>query len=161
MKTRSSSFSRRTSASRRKSATLLGHTMVARTLRRPLCPTCSVRAHRRPRRQQALLQRPRRQQALLQRPLRTTRFPGPKSWCHLCTQIFGTAKKEQRAETTWSKTERAVTTGISLRCSCGTSSHTRLWLTDRNAATSCSAAGSRMVLQIRSRPRILTGCAVA
>ena len=161
MKTLSSSSSKRTSASHRRSATLLGHTMAARILRRPFCPACLVRAHRRTRRQQALLQQPRRKQALLQRLLPTIRYPGRKKRSHLCTLISGTEKKEELQETTWSRTERAAPTGSSLRFSCGTSSHMRRWLTAVNAATSCSWAGNLMELGSRLRPRIRTGCGVA
>ena len=140
MKIRSSWFSRRTSASARTSVTLLGHTKIAGTLPRPCCPHCSGRAHRRPKRQQAPLQRgrahrrPQRQQAPL---LRITRCLRPKRWSPLPTQAFGCGQKEVRPRATWSRTERAARTGSTLRCFCGTSSRTRLWLTENNAATSC------------------------
>ena len=161
MKTLSSSSSKRTSASHRRSATLLGHTMAARILRRPFSPACLVRAHRRTRRHQALLQQPRRKQALLQRLLPTIRYPGRKKRSHQCTLISGAEKKEKLQETTWSRTERAAPTGSSLRFFCGTSSHMRRWLTAVNAATSCSWAGNLMELESQKRPRIRTICGVA
>ena len=161
MKTLSSSSSRRTSASHRRSATLLGLTMAAGILRRPFCPAYLVRAHRRTQRQQALLQQPRRNQALLQRLLPTIRYPLQENRSHLCIQISGTEKKEELQETTWSRTERAAPTGRSLRFSCGTSSHMRRWLTATNAGTSCSWAGNLMELESRLRPRIRTICGVA
>ena len=139
MKIRSSSFSRRTTASRRTPATLLGHTRIAGTLprssRRPWC-----RAHRRPSKHQA---------PQLRLPALTQR-QSPEGWSPPPTQRMACGRTERPPRTTCCPAKRRQKHSSSLLCSCETSLHTRLWHTGRNEGTSSFAAGSHTVLVMRT-----------